>query len=324
MSPLTGYLIDSYTLDNGQSNFLPSFIAYCGMKLIASVVILFTNLDFRKPSNKVFTDFKHIIRQPEILAFLFVMFLSGTLYGYLDTFLFWLLEDLGAGKSLMGITVTVGNLTGIPILICSHYIIKGIGHANTIILGFAFYSIRMLGYSFISNPWWAMPFELLECFTNSLLGTAAASYAGDMATPGTIATLQGLYGGLHHGVGRGAGGLIGGFLASVLDIHIIFRIMAAACAIICIVYFILNYLFFQKLQNERRKLKDDEKKVKEIASSESPFNELHMNNIESKKSALDNPAFTMESEKSEKSDSQKNGFVVRNNISKGKLEENSG
>lgn len=47
-----------------------------------------------------------------------------------------------------------------------------------------------------------MPFEALECFTVSLMSAAAVSYAADLATPSTLATLQGMYGGLHYGVGE--------------------------------------------------------------------------------------------------------------------------
>lgn len=46
-----------------------------------------------------------------------------------------------------------------------------------------------------------MPFEALECFTVSLTSAAAVSYAADLATPSTLATLQGLLGGIYHGVG---------------------------------------------------------------------------------------------------------------------------
>lgn len=58
------------------------------------------------------------------------------------------------------------------------------------------------GYSFINDPWWCMPYEALECFTVSLMSAAAVSYAADLATPSTLATLQGMYGGLHYGVGE--------------------------------------------------------------------------------------------------------------------------
>ena len=72
-------------------------------------------------------------------------FLLGSCFGILDTFLFWLLSDLGASKSLMGVTVAVGASAGIVTLMAPGFIIKRLGLPNTMILGFAFYLIRMLG-----------------------------------------------------------------------------------------------------------------------------------------------------------------------------------
>lgn len=70
---------------------------------------------------------------------------SGTVWGYIESFLFWLLEDLGASRSLMGITITVGGIAGIPLLVLSGPIIHRIGHANVLFIGFVFYAVRLLG-----------------------------------------------------------------------------------------------------------------------------------------------------------------------------------
>lgn len=58
------------------------------------------------------------------------------------------------------------------------------------------------GYSLITNPWMAMPFEALESFTNSLLTVTSISYAGTLSNPSTVASMQGLLGGTYHGVGK--------------------------------------------------------------------------------------------------------------------------
>ncbi len=54
------------------------------------------------------------------LAFL----VSGALWGFLENFLFWLLEDLGSTKFLMGMSQAVGTLATLPLTIFSgkiHY-----------------------------------------------------------------------------------------------------------------------------------------------------------------------------------------------------------
>lgn len=60
----------------------------------------------------------------------------------------------------------------------------------------------MTGYTFIKSPWWAMPFEAMECATVSLMVVSFMSYASVLSTPATIVTLQGMYGGLYNGVGE--------------------------------------------------------------------------------------------------------------------------
>lgn len=260
LTPISGQLIDHFSSVNNFQDYRPAFYVYCCLKELAAIIILFVDLDFRQPSNKVIKDFRMLIKKPEIVTFLTAMLITGTCFGLLDTFLFWLLQDLGATKFLMGITVTVGNLAGIPVLIASGYIFKKLGLVNTIVFGMIVYFVRMIGYSFLTNPWWCMPFEMLECFTVSLLSAAAVSYAADLATPATLATLQGVYGGLHYGVGRGVGSLIGGFLMKPIGVRDTFRLTGAISLVTGIVYFVLNKLYFQKLQDERRKAQEEEKK----------------------------------------------------------------
>ena len=60
----------------------------------------------------------------------------------------------------------------------------------------------ILGYSYIQNPYWALPFEALECFTNALLLTAFLTYATKLSTLSTIVSVQGLMAGLHFGLGK--------------------------------------------------------------------------------------------------------------------------
>jgi cyanate permease len=71
--------------------------------------------------------------------------IPGTAWGYIESFLFWLLQDLGASRSLMGITITVGGVAGLPLLVLSGPIIRKLGHANVIFIGFVFYAIRLVG-----------------------------------------------------------------------------------------------------------------------------------------------------------------------------------
>ncbi|XP_069959872.1 major facilitator superfamily domain-containing protein 6-A-like [Cherax quadricarinatus] len=273
LTPLSGALVDIFSGDAGQQDFRPTFYMYCVLKVAASLAVLCLNLDFRMPSSKVTKDFKSLLKRAEVLTFLLAVIFTGTFFGILDAFLFWLLQDLGASNTLLGITVTVGTAAGIPILVASKHIISTLGHANTLIFGLAFYVVRMIGYSYIQDPWWCLPFEALECFTVSLMDAACVSYGDALATPSTIATLQGMYGGLHYGIGRALGSLIGGNLIKVVGIRNTFRGAAGVSALACILYFFINYNCFRKQQQERRQKAISEKTNKATVTEEKKHTE---------------------------------------------------
>lgn len=127
---------------------------------------------------------------------------AGSAWGFIENFLFWFLEDLGGSKSLMGLTITVGGVLGIPLLVLSGPIVKKLGHAHVIFIGFVFYAIRLIGYSVINNPWLCLIFEAMESITFGLSFTAAVTYAAKLSTVTTDTSIQGMLGGLYYGVGK--------------------------------------------------------------------------------------------------------------------------
>jgi Na+/melibiose symporter-like transporter len=111
----------------------------------AAFGVLTVDLDFRPPAKELLKDIKSILANVELLVFFIVIFCSGLFWGYIESYLFWFLEEMGGSKSLMGLTVTVSSLFGIPALILSDVIFRRIGHPNVQIIGFAFYVVRLIG-----------------------------------------------------------------------------------------------------------------------------------------------------------------------------------
>lgn len=194
---------------------------------------------------------------------------TGCAWGFIESFLFWLLEDLGASKSLMGLTITVGGVVGIPLLVLSGPIVKKIGHANVIFIGFVFYAVRLLGYSLIYNPWLCLIFEAMESITFGLSFTAAVTYAAKLSTVTTDTSIQGMLGGLYYGVGectfsksdekfntkiniigKGVGSLIGGYLIKPIGIRHTFQAFAVVTLIIGLIYFAFYHLYMKQRPSE--------------------------------------------------------------------------
>ena len=89
------------------------------------------------------------MRNCEVVVFLVMMMFAGVFWGFIEGFLFWFLDDIGASKLEMGWTVTIGRVTSLPFLVFSGPITDMVGHINVIILGMVAYFVRMVGYSFL-------------------------------------------------------------------------------------------------------------------------------------------------------------------------------
>ena len=62
---------------------------------------------------------RKVLCSGDVMTFLFSFFVAGFLWGFFDNFFFWLMEDLGSTKFLMGISLSVGTIAGIPITLFS-------------------------------------------------------------------------------------------------------------------------------------------------------------------------------------------------------------
>lgn len=245
-SPLSGLLIDYASRGKGYTDFRPAFYLYAVLKVVSGVLMLSIDLEFKQPAQNLLEDVILVFRNIEIVALFIACFIMGTAWGYIESFLFWLLQDLGASRSLMGITITVGGVAGLPLLVLSGPIIQKLGHANVLFIGFVFYAIRLMGYSLIYNPWLCLIFEALESVTSSLSFTAAVTYAARLSSTTTDTSVQGLLGGLYYGVGKGSGSLIGGYLMKFFGTRPTYQVFAAATFITGCIYYLFNKFYIGK------------------------------------------------------------------------------
>ncbi|XP_068085655.1 major facilitator superfamily domain-containing protein 6 isoform X2 [Anabrus simplex] len=245
-SPLSGMLIDYASQGKSYTDFRPAFYLYAGLKIASGLLMLTFNLEFKAPAKNVVTDVLTVLKNVELLVLLAIIFILGSAWGYIESFLFWLLQDLGGSRSLMGVTITVGGLAGIPLLALSGPIIDRIGHAQVLFIGFIFYAIRLLGYSLIYNPWLCLIFEAMESVTSSLSFTAAVTYAARLSSSTTDTSIQGMLGGLYFGVGKGAGSLVGGYLMKWIGTRPTYQCFSVMCALVGCAYFAFNMLYLRR------------------------------------------------------------------------------
>ncbi len=146
------------------------------------------------------------------LVFLITIFINGAAAGVGNNFLFLYLDELGATKTLMGLTLFVATLSEIPIFFYGDRLLNRLGARGLLLFSLGATVVRMLCYALMPAAIYVLPIQLLHGLTFSAMWVASVSYANRAAPPGMGATAQGLLSGVSMGLAGAMGAVIGGYL----------------------------------------------------------------------------------------------------------------
>lgn len=148
-SPITGILIDYTSRGLGYTDYSAAFYTYDILLVVSTITVLLMPIGDKLPADNVFRDLWNLLKVPHVIIFIMFLFLLGNFWGFIESFLFLYLKELGAPNYLLGITITVGTVSSIPFLYGAEYITRKVGHVNLIIIAFFSHAVRLVGYSFI-------------------------------------------------------------------------------------------------------------------------------------------------------------------------------
>ena len=124
-------------------------------------------------------------------VFLLVAFYLGCCHGFLLNFINWYIEDLGATTLIMGIAGGLKSLTDVLVFSLIGYVITAIGYANVLNCTLFSYAVCFLGYSYMQNPWFALPVEVLQAGSYAATWSACVSFIANSTPLESPATIQG-------------------------------------------------------------------------------------------------------------------------------------
>lgn len=162
------------------------------------------------------------------VLFLATVFVGSIAASIVNNFLFLFLDDIGASRTLMGISLTVATLSELPIFFYSDRLLQRWGARGLLAVALGAYGLRMFAYAWMPEPWWVLPINLLHGLSFSAMWVAGVSYANAIAPPGLGATAQGLFTGTTMGLGAAAGALLGGFLYDAVGPAVTFSVVGIA------------------------------------------------------------------------------------------------
>lgn len=168
----------------------------------------------------VFRQFKDTL----YLTYLFITWFLGCGVGLVFTFLFWHLQDVGGTPTLFGICSVINHISEILAYFFSFGFIKRFGHKKILSFGLACNVVRFIYISFLNDPWYALPFELVQGITHAACFAACCSYISHASTPELRSSTQGVMQGLHHGIGRASGALLGGLFINAFGSRAAFAV----------------------------------------------------------------------------------------------------
>lgn len=153
-----------------------------------------------------------LLKNPHFLLFLLVAFSGGISFAMLNTYFFPYMKTLGAGESIMGVALTVGTISEIPILFFANRFIRRFKPYPIVLFSLAMTGVRFLLLAAAPNSLVVLVVQLLNGCNFPLLTVAGVTYADLNAPKGFRATAQGLFNASLHGIGYAVGGFAGGIL----------------------------------------------------------------------------------------------------------------
>ena len=76
-SPLSGAMIDNFSVGLNVADYRPAFFLYIALMTIATICVLFVDLNFKAPNMKLLQDVKMLLKNVELGVFFIVVFMSG-------------------------------------------------------------------------------------------------------------------------------------------------------------------------------------------------------------------------------------------------------
>jgi PPP family 3-phenylpropionic acid transporter len=172
---------------------------------------------------------------PRWLLFLALALASGVALAATNTYFFPYMKELGAKESMMGLALTIGTLSEIPVLFFGNRLVKRFKPYGLLTLTMVVTVVRFFLLVASATPNLVLFIQLLNGLTFPAMWVAGVSYAHEHAPAGMHTTAQGVFGATVFGLGTAVGGFTGGLLLESVGgrgLYLVFGVVLLAIVVI--------------------------------------------------------------------------------------------
>ena len=194
-SPISGAIFDHYGQNIcGRTVSGYHYLFYIYFAYLCAAFIAATHFRYRYDSSVSSSKNKNIkdaLLNLNYGIFLLVTLYMGLCYGFLTSFSFWFLDDLGANAVLLGVASSLRSVAENCVYFVSSFVLVRLGHVKIAAGCLLAFAITCLSYSFLYNPWFAVPLEVLSTGAYAFSWTTCVAYLNRAAPPGSSTIVQG-------------------------------------------------------------------------------------------------------------------------------------
>ncbi len=123
----------------------------------------------------------------------------------------------------------------------SFKIIAKFGHIKVLAAGLLCNCLRFLYISYITWPWFVLPFEFVQGITHAAVWAACCSFLQHNTTPELRPSAQGVLQGVHHGFGKFCGAVFGGIMIKSKGTVMVFRVYGLCSLVFLVLFVAVNF-----------------------------------------------------------------------------------
>lgn len=207
--------MDSLSISKDFVDYTPAFISFIVFLVAAIGTVMIMKIEIKPEANPHLATVSTQIRKPEgifqviprffrlpSLIFSAALFTCGMNFGKSLWLGVWTLKILGAPQLTVGIVAIIVCISASITFFASGQIIKCLGSEWTLFLVLLAYSIRGFTWSFLKNPWHALPVEILLGMAMGLTLANMGAYANRIAPKGARASTQAVLSAIYDGFGK--------------------------------------------------------------------------------------------------------------------------